>query len=96
MENSFKHKIKFNSLITNELRIKEEKGDIIPEIKALYANIESKPNYNLRAVKLAEKVILFIDGKEVINIDGDWPLSQVGLVTKNMQCSYNGITLFGF
>ncbi|NOR76522.1 MAG: family 43 glycosylhydrolase, partial [Draconibacterium sp.] len=95
VENSFNYKLKFNTLFTGALRIKEEKGDAIPEINALYADIESKPDYNLRAVKLAEKVILFVDGKEIINIEGSWPLSQVGLVT-NMECSYNGITFFGF
>ena len=48
------------------------------------------------AVKLTEKVIIFIDGKEVMTIDGAWPPSQVGLVSTNIRCSYNGITLFGF
>ena len=87
--------LKFDTLITTAIRIKEEKGDAIPEINALYANIVSKPSYNLRAVKLAGKVIIFVDGKEMMNIDGDWPPSQVGLVSTNMRCSYNGITFFG-
>jgi hypothetical protein len=50
--------------------------------------------YNLRTVKLDDKVILFLDGKQVAEIKGSWPASQVGLFGKDMPVTYNGITLF--
>ncbi|MBN2310881.1 MAG: family 43 glycosylhydrolase [Candidatus Hydrogenedentes bacterium] len=51
-------------------------------------------SYHLRVVKLNDRVILFVDGRERMTWEGAWGPSRVGLVTDGMACRYNGITQF--
>ena len=48
--------------------------------------------FNLRAVKLDDRVILFVNGQQRLSIDGNWPASQVGLITENASGSFSGMT----
>ncbi|MBD3290094.1 family 43 glycosylhydrolase [candidate division KSB1 bacterium] len=96
ISNQYANKVSFDTLQTDALRIKEKFGNPLPGIKAVYSNIIFKPDYNLRSVKLDDKVIIFVDGREMMTVNGEWIASQVGLVTNNLKCRFNGITLFGF
>lgn len=52
-------------------------------------------SFNLRAVKLAGRVLVFVDGAELAEFRGAWPPSRVGLVHSQGACRYNGISLIG-
>jgi hypothetical protein len=49
---------------------------------------------HLRAVKRSDRVVLFVDGQEVLTVPGSWPRSQVGLSAVDASARWNGITLF--
>jgi len=49
---------------------------------------------NLRAVKLKDRVILFVNGQQRLEISGSWPASQVGLTSEGMASHFGGLTLF--
>lgn len=53
-----------------------------------------KQSYNLRAVKYRDKIVFFVDGKEVMSVNHTFPASQVGLATEKSKGSFNGITFF--
>jgi hypothetical protein len=53
-----------------------------------------RDGYNLRVVKLAERVILFAEGREILELPGAWPAAQAGLFTHGMACYFRGVTLF--
>lgn len=53
-----------------------------------------RDSYNIRVVKLKDKIILLVNGKEVLKTKNEFPASRVGLITQNAGASFNGITLF--
>ena len=57
-------------------------------------DIADKDDYNLRVVKLADRLIFFIDGKEALTYEISFPASQVGLYTANMYARFNGIGVY--
>lgn len=57
-------------------------------------SVTDKDNYNLRVVKLTDRVIFFVDGQEVLTRQVSFPASQVGLLTANMTARFNGILVF--
>jgi hypothetical protein len=66
-------------------------GQIIP---AQTVSVADKTNYNLRVVKLADRVIFFVDGQEVLTTNVSFPPSQVGLFASNMNARFNGILVY--
>jgi hypothetical protein len=56
--------------------------------------VEYPGSVNLRAVKLKERVILFVNGQQRLEVPGSWPASQVGLLTEAMACHFSGLTHF--
>ena len=50
-------------------------------------------SYNIRVIKRDMCTFLMINGQEIASLSETWPPSQVGLVSKNMSCKYNGISL---
>jgi hypothetical protein len=56
-------------------------------------NVEVESSYFFRCVKLKDRVIIELNGQPMLTVDGEWPPSQVGLVTEGQPCYYNGITL---
>lgn len=56
--------------------------------------IPDKADFNLRAVKLNDRVIFFIDGYEIVTIPVSFPPSQVGLFSENMDARFNGILVY--
>ena len=71
-----------------------DRGTDAPEIGTLYATVEGKSTYNLRAVKRADEVILFVDGEQVLRVPGEWPAARVGLETRGMTARFDGLQRF--
>lgn len=57
-------------------------------------SVPDKTDYNLRVVKLADKIIFFVDGREVLTTAVSFPPSQVGLFAANMNARFNGILVY--
>jgi len=49
---------------------------------------------NLRALRLTNKMALFVDGVEALTVPGTWPPAQAGLFAAGGACRFNGITCF--
>ncbi len=49
---------------------------------------------NLRFRRIGEELVIFVDGREMFSLVGDWSPAQVGLFARNVSCRFNGITLF--
>jgi hypothetical protein len=58
------------------------------------ANVADSTTYNLRAVKLSDRIILFVNGQEKLTVYQTFALSQVGLTAQNMAAQYNGILVY--
>ncbi|MES2376647.1 MAG: family 43 glycosylhydrolase [Bacteroidota bacterium] len=88
------NKIEFAKITADAIRLVSSTADNSVHVYKLYVTEEKTSDYNLRSVKLRDKVILFLDGKQIAEIKGSWPASQVGLFGKDTPVAYNGITLF--
>lgn len=51
-------------------------------------------NYNIRAVKLSDRVIFFVNGHQVMTYPADFGPSQVGLAVDKMSARFNGIMVY--
>lgn len=60
----------------------------------LNATIEAEPGYHFRTVRLPEKTLLFLDGRQLLEIPGAWPAAQVGLAAAKGKVRFDGITRF--
>jgi hypothetical protein len=56
--------------------------------------VDTPGSVNLRAVKLKDRVILFVNGQQRLEMGGGWPASQVGLTSEGMACHFGGLTQF--
>jgi hypothetical protein len=71
-----------------------ERGNDGDEIGEVSARVVGTSTYHLRAVKRLAEVLLFVDGKEVMRIPGDWPAARVGLSTRGMRARFDGLLRF--
>lgn len=58
-----------------------------------WVHVELESSYFFRSVKLADRVIIELNGQPMIEVKGKWPPSQVGLFSQGQPCIFNGITL---
>jgi len=87
--------LKFNPVETDWLRVKlMVKPGTHCQVARAYAYVESEASFNIRSVKLKDKVLVMINGKQKLEIPGRWPKSQVGVSADNCLATFNGITLF--
>jgi hypothetical protein len=56
--------------------------------------VSGKSTYNLRAVKRPGEVLLFVDGRQVMRVPGEWPAARVGLSTQGMAARFDGLLRF--
>ena len=56
-------------------------------------SLEVESSYFFRCVKLADRVIIELNGRPMVMVEESWPAAQVGLVTEGQPCFYNGVTL---
>lgn len=87
-------KVKFNAVTADAIRIRSAGFNPRLPVYKIYTDEEQTSDYNLRAVKLKDKVILFLDGEQIAKVSGEWPVSQVGLFGNDASVTYNGIMLF--
>lgn len=88
-------RITFPKIRADAIRITSVSSN--PRLAAIYKinmDEEVTSDYNLRAVKLKDKVIVFLDGEQVAQINAAWPAARVGLTGNNTTISYNGIMLY--
>jgi len=87
--------VTFNPVETDRLRIKlmVNPGTHCHLARAM-ARVEKQQTFNLRAVKLPEKVLIMIDGKQKIEIKGKWAKSKIAIFAENCKAAFNGITWF--
>jgi hypothetical protein len=87
--------VRFAPVTTDRLRVRVQRtpGTTI-RLLAAHAVLRGQPSMNLRTVKLPERVVLMVDGKQVLDIPGHWPPARVGLTAEAMQARFNGITCF--
>lgn len=57
-------------------------------------NVPDKQDYDLRVVKLPDRAIFFIDGREVLTRTICFPASQTALFAENMSARFNGILAY--
>ena len=57
-------------------------------------SVANKNDYNLRVIKLSDRVIFFIDGTQVLTYNVNFEASQVGLFVDGMSARFNGIMAF--
>ncbi len=82
--------VKFTPVETDAFRIKSTEG----KIARAQAWVEGESSVNIRSVKLRDKVLIMVNGKQELEISGEWPRSQVGLSAENCAATFNGITFF--
>lgn len=58
------------------------------------AHTPAQNGNNLRAVKLADRVLLFAEGLEVGEVKGAWPDSRVGLFAEDAPCTFTAVTVY--
>jgi len=63
-------------------------------ITSQYAAVADATSYNLRAVKLSDRIIIFVDGQETLTVNLTFGDASVGLICQNMAARYNGITVY--
>ncbi|RKX36991.1 MAG: hypothetical protein DRP64_17835, partial [Verrucomicrobia bacterium] len=51
-------------------------------------------DYNIRVVKLADRVIFFVDGEEMLTVNEVYGAAQVGLSVAGMSARFNGIMAY--
>ena len=93
-DNKSVNKIEFNKITADALKLVSSAVDNTVHVYKIYVTEGKTTNYNLRTVKIYDKVIVFLDGKQIAEVKESWPASQVGLFCKDMPVRYNGITLF--
>jgi len=55
--------------------------------------VEVESSYFFRCIKLKDRVIIELNGQPMLEVEGAWPDSQVGLLTEGQPTFFNGITL---
>ncbi|MEA4885894.1 MAG: family 43 glycosylhydrolase [Bacteroides graminisolvens] len=68
--------------------------DIQRHIYKLRVHQQFKDSYNFRAVRRNDKLYLFVDGKEIDEIEIQYPASRIGLCTGKTPVTYNGILYY--
>jgi len=77
---------------SNELVISGRHGGT--DITEQRVSVASKSDYNLRVVKLSDRVIFFVDGFEKLTVNKAYGPSNVGLVSWGMTARFNGIMTY--
>jgi len=85
----------FKPVETDRLRLKlMVKPGTHCKVARAMAYVKYEPSFNIRSVKLPDKVLIMINGKQKLEIPGRWPESQVGVSAENCAAVFNGITCF--
>ena len=77
---------------TDQLILEGLEGGAV--ISAPAVSVANKSDYNIRAVKLSDRVIVFVDGVEKQTINVGFGPAQAGLYVDGMSARYNGIMAY--
>lgn len=55
--------------------------------------VEVESSYFFRCVKLKDRVMIELNGRPMVDLEGSWPAAQVGLLTEGQPSFFDGITL---
>lgn len=69
-------------------------SDTVARPQETVFSLEVESSYFFRCVKLDDRVIIELNGRPMAEIAGEWPASQVGLITEGQPAFFNGMTLF--
>ena len=69
-------------------------GTAIPEQSVAISYNPTPGNWNIRAAKLSDKVIIFVNGKEELTIEKSFAAAQVGLITGNQNARFDNIFVY--
>jgi hypothetical protein len=84
--------MKFPSVKAEALRFMNKKAtDKNRYIYKIKVNEVFKDSYNLRSVKLEDRIIIIVEGKQLCSINQAYPAAQVGLCSEGCMPCYNGI-----
>ena len=72
--------------------IAEQRFEVHPRLHR--AHPASGNGNNLRAVKLADRVVLFAEGLELGAVPGTWPDSRIGLFSEEAPCTFTAATVY--
>jgi hypothetical protein len=86
-------RIKFDEIKADAIRIRSAGSNPRLPVYKMYTDEVHTSDYNLRTVKLNDRVMLFLDGQLIADINGSWPASQVGLFGVGA-VTFNGMMLF--
>lgn len=87
--------ISFSPLKIDGLRfINKEPEDLQRHIYKIRINEQFKEAYNFRAVRKGDLLYLFVDGREVDQLNVDFPASCIGLGSSGASPIYNGILYY--
>jgi len=70
-----------------------EVSSIMSRPQETLVNVAVESSYFFRCVKLKDRVIIELNGQSMLEIEGEWPPSQVGLLTEGQPCFFDGIML---
>ena len=70
-----------------------EAPSVISRPQETLVNVAVESSYFFRCVKLKNRVIIELNGQPMLEVDGEWPPSQVGLITEGQPCFFDGIML---
>ena len=85
----------FSPVVADGFRIECAEGassPVYPEEVRVYADAESA--WFFRSVKLADRVVLALNGNDLLTIPGSWPAARPGLCTDGTACTFNGINAY--
>ena len=86
---------RFEAMLVDHLRLRAyAKPGFHLRLRHAHAQVDGQPSYHLRTVKMGDRVLFMVDGIQVLEIPGEWPPSQVGLLTDGMKARFNGIVCF--
>lgn len=94
-EHSLYNEASFEPVLAEGFRfINKEATDLKRHIYKIRINELFKDSYNIRAVRKSGKLYLFVDGKEILSLNVDYPESCIGLYSEGSHASYNGILYY--
>jgi hypothetical protein len=69
-------------------------SDTVSRPQETVISLEVESSYFFRCVKLKDRVIIELNGRPMVTVEGSWPASQVGLLTEGQPAFYNGMMLY--
>ncbi len=70
-----------------------EVSGMVSRPQEMRVNVAVESSYFFRCVKLKDRVIIELNGQPMLEVEGEWPPSHVGLLTEGQPCFFDGITL---